>query len=54
MGNVTFCLGRPQRYFTAADLGAGQPDFHRPRAWPPLGKMLECAGCGHSPFPGTA
>ncbi len=30
-GNVTFILGSPaQRFFTAADLGSGEPDFHRP------------------------
>lgn len=33
-GNVTFCLGNdPQRYLTAADLGGGTPDFHRPAKW---------------------
>ncbi len=36
-GNVTFCLGAdPQRYFTLADLGGGNPDFHRPARWIPL------------------
>ena len=36
-GNVTFCLGAsPQRYFTHADLGGGNPDFHRPGRWIPL------------------
>lgn len=35
--NVTFCLGdAPQRYFTHADLGGGNPDFHRPGRWLPL------------------
>lgn len=36
-GNVTFCLGdAPQRYLTLADLGGGQPDYHRPARWIPL------------------
>jgi hypothetical protein len=39
-GNVTFCLGRPQRHFTLADLGGGEPDFHRPSKWVPLRGML--------------
>jgi hypothetical protein len=39
-GNVAFCLGRPQRHFTLADLGGGPPDFHRPSKWIPLRGML--------------
>ena len=39
-GNVTFCLGSPQRYLTVADLGGGTPDFHRPERWLPLGDLL--------------
>jgi hypothetical protein len=39
-GNVAFCLGRPQRHFTLADLGVGPPDFHRPSKWVPLRGML--------------
>jgi hypothetical protein len=39
-GNVAFCLGRPQRHFTLADLGGGRPDFHRPSKWPPLRGLL--------------
>lgn len=39
-GNVTFCLGRPQRYLTVADLGGGMPDFHRPERWLPLSEWL--------------
>jgi hypothetical protein len=30
--NVTFVLG--QRFLTAADLGGGEPDFHRPEHFP--------------------
>jgi len=35
--NVTFVLGSPaQRFLTAADLGGGRPDFHRPARFPKL------------------
>ncbi|RYD32358.1 MAG: hypothetical protein EOP87_12990 [Verrucomicrobiaceae bacterium] len=31
LGNVTFILGNPEpSYLSAADLGSGEPDFHRP------------------------
>ena len=40
-GNVTFCLGRPRRYLTVAELGGGTPDFHRPERWVPLGELLD-------------
>jgi len=43
-GNITFCLGRPPSYFTAADLGGGAPDFHRPDKWVAL-KQLLVASC---------
>ena len=34
MVNVTMILGSPaQKFLTAADLGAGDPDFHRPQAF---------------------
>ncbi len=33
--NVTFILDSPgQKFVTAADLGAGEPDFHRPEKFP--------------------
>ena len=33
--NVTFILGTPdQKFLTAADLGPGEPDFHRPDRFP--------------------
>jgi hypothetical protein len=33
--NVTFILETPaQRFLTAAPLGQGEPDFHRPRLFP--------------------
>lgn len=33
--NVTFVLGSPEQVFvTAADLGGGEPDFHRPERFP--------------------
>lgn len=33
--NVTFILGHPRpRYLSAADLGGGSPDFHRPDQFP--------------------
>ena len=33
-GNVTFILGHPRPvYLSAADLGVGEPDFHRPAAF---------------------
>lgn len=36
-GNVTFILGSPvQRFLTAADLGPGDPDYHRPQRFPAL------------------
>lgn len=36
-GNVSFILGSPeQRFLSAADLGAGEPDFHRPDRFLPL------------------
>ncbi|MDB6079215.1 MAG: hypothetical protein JWO82_2962 [Akkermansiaceae bacterium] len=36
-GNVTFILGSPaQRFLTAAKLGDGDPDFHRPGHFPEL------------------
>lgn len=35
--NVTFVLDSPDRKFvTAADLGTGEPDFHRPEKFPQL------------------
>jgi hypothetical protein len=36
--NVTFILGTPAAtaYLSAADLGGGSPDFHRPAAYSPL------------------
>lgn len=35
--NVTFILESPeQRFFTAADLGGGEPDFHQPAKFPPI------------------
>jgi hypothetical protein len=42
--NIAFCLGRPQLYFSLADLGGGQPDFHRPDKWPLLGSLLKMPG----------
>lgn len=39
-GNVTICIGSPQRYLTVADLGGGTPDFHRPECWVPLAELL--------------
>jgi hypothetical protein len=39
-GNIAFCLGRPRRCFTLADLGGGAPDFHRPERWIPLREIL--------------
>lgn len=39
--NVTFILGSPeQRFLSAADLGGGEPDFHRPERFP-AGKSLD-------------
>ncbi len=36
-GNVTFILESPaQRFLTAAVLGSGEPDFHRPEGFPQL------------------
>jgi hypothetical protein len=40
LANITFCLGRPQQFITLADLGGGEPDFHRPNKWIPIGKIL--------------
>jgi hypothetical protein len=38
--NVAFILGSPdQRFLSAADLGPGAPDFHRPQAFPKLRRM---------------
>ena len=35
--NVTFILGTPeQRFLSAADLGEGEPDFHRPDRFSPV------------------
>lgn len=35
--NVCFILGSPeQRFLSAADLGGGEPDFHRPERFSPL------------------
>jgi len=39
-GNVSFCLGSPQRCITLADLGDGKPDFHRPDRFIPISGML--------------
>ncbi len=39
-GNVTMCLGNPQQYLTVADLGGGNPDFHRPEHWLPMAELL--------------
>jgi hypothetical protein len=39
-GNITFCLGAPQQYITLADLGGGEPDFHRPEKWLPITSLL--------------
>jgi hypothetical protein len=43
-GNITFCLGAPQQYISLADLGGGEPDFHRPEKWIPISSLL-------SPYP---
>jgi hypothetical protein len=40
LANITFCLGRPQQFITLADLGGGEPDFHRPDKWIPISKIL--------------
>lgn len=35
--NVTFILNSPeQRFFSACNLGAGDPDFHRPQSFRPI------------------
>lgn len=35
VANVTFIVGSPeQRFLSAADLGGGEPDFHRPERFP--------------------
>lgn len=35
VANVTFIVGSPeQRFLSAADLGGGEPDFHRPEKFP--------------------
>jgi hypothetical protein len=39
-GNITFCLGAPQQYVTLADLGGGEPDFHRPEKWIAVSSLL--------------
>jgi hypothetical protein len=39
-GNINFCLGTPQQFITLADLGDGEPDFHRPDKWIALKKIL--------------
>ncbi|MCL1892981.1 MAG: hypothetical protein FWG02_01925 [Holophagaceae bacterium] len=39
-GNITFCLGQPQQYFSMADLGGETPDFHRPDRWITLAKLI--------------
>jgi len=40
LANITFCLGKPQQFVTLADLGDGEPDFHRPDKWIPINKIL--------------
>lgn len=38
--NVAFILESPaQRFFSVADLGPGEPDFHRPNAFPTARRM---------------
>lgn len=38
--NVAFILGSPeQKFLSAADLGPGAPDFHRPQAFPKLRRV---------------
>jgi len=38
--NVAFILGSPdQRFLSAVDLGPGEPDFHRPQAFPKLRRV---------------
>jgi len=44
-GNINFCLGTPQQFITLADLGGGEPDFHKPDKWIALAKILDY---GHS------
>ncbi|MDR2561370.1 MAG: hypothetical protein LBC63_06350 [Holophagales bacterium] len=41
LANITFCLGRPQQFVTLADLGGGEPDFHRPDKWIPIHRILK-------------
>lgn len=37
LANVTFILGHPlPKYLSATDLGAGEPDFHRPERFAPV------------------
>ena len=40
LANITFCLGRPQKFVTLADLGGGEPDFHRPNMWIPINRIF--------------
>lgn len=35
-GNVCFIVDEPQRFVSVSDLGGGEPDFHRPEAFPKL------------------
>jgi hypothetical protein len=44
-GNITFCLGKPQQFITLADLGGGEPDFHRPEKWIALNTIFGTASC---------
>jgi hypothetical protein len=40
--NAAFILDSPhQRFLTASDLGAGEPDFHRPDAYPAISIISE-------------
>jgi len=39
-GNINFCLGTPQQFITLADLGGGEPDFHKPDKWIALSEIL--------------
>lgn len=43
--NVSFILGSPeQKFLTAADLGGGDPDFHRPERFPQVSFTAMPAG----------
>lgn len=45
--NVTFILGHPRQVLlTAADLGGGEPDFHRPQRFPQVSFAAMPAGHG--------